>query len=603
MEDLFKEFQSPTDADWINQIKKDLKTDDIEQMLTSQTEGIISAIASQNIPASSFNAKSNRIKHHPDFAYANDWEIRADIGTSDLKKSNKRALKLLEHGASSIGFKGFDISNQEELRLIIKGINCEIAAIHFDCGEGTPSMLFMYIDELKRMNADLSKINGSLAWDPLGDFAFKGSFDYSKEESMLLTKALIEASVKELPKFRIITIKGARWHNAGASASQELGLVIALAAEFAVNLEGKVPIDEVFNHMQIQLASGSEFFLEVAKFRAIRILWDMLITGFPAATKHHLWLQSETCLRNKTRFDSYSNLLRCTTESIAAIIGGTDEHLVHPFDYHFKAENDDSQRLALNIQHLLKYESGLDKVSDVSAGSPYIEHLTRELVNQAWAIFLQIEEKGGYTVAVRSGFIQDQIIKNRAKLEDKVRTRIRGLIGINRYANPNELSQGEPEYEKDPLVKLPEIKTLEPYFEAASFESIRRLLTLEKQPHACLLLTGNAKMAKLRAGFASEFFSAGGFGISQTDINVDIVDQLHSENAKKADILILCSSDEEYPQIIDNISKVEKPAKLLFVAGNPNGLDELKLKGVSGFVNRGCDAIKVFHSILETMDV
>ena len=602
MKASFTEFKIPDEEAWKHQIKKDLKSDNISNLLHQEIDGISSKIAYQEVPTQSFNAYKNRVSHHPEFAFANDWEILVSIKTDDLKACNKSALQLLEHGASSIAFTGFEISNQEELRLVLKGINCEIARINFNCGEATPSLFYLYLDEVQRMHLDASKIFGSIAWDPLGDFIFNGSFNYSKEESMQLTEALLSTSKTFLPNFKTITVNGARWHNAGASASQELAAVLSLAAEYVINLQDKHTFSDIFKSMQIQLASGSEFFIQLAKFRAVRILWDMLLKGFSSDLSVPLWLQSETSLRNKTRFDAHSNLVRGTLESMAVVIGGSDEHLVHPFNYHFEEVNEDSQRLALNIHHLLKYESGFDKVLDASAGSPYIEHLTKELVEKSWSLFLEIESKGGYTSAARLGFFQDIVKSNRSKIEEAVRKRKRGIIGVNRFAYADEKVFSESIQTKDPLSKLPEIKVLEPYFEASSFESIRRLINLDKQAVACLILSGNPLKSKQRATFAGDFLSSAGFKIVQTDSNVQLSDQLHSENVKASDLIVLCSADEEYESILETLNSEERPPKPLWIAGNPANSNDLKKLGVDDFIYLGCDAIKAFHSFLETLD-
>lgn len=602
MKASFKEFEIPNEEAWIHQIKKDLKTDDVSKILHQEIDEISSKIAYQEIPSQSFSAFNNRELHHPEFAFANDWEILVSIKTDDLKACNKNALKLLEHGASGISFTGFEISNQEELRLVLKGIDCEIARVHFNCGEATPSLFYLYLDEVQRMNLDASKCFGSIAWDPLGDFIFNGSFNYSKEESIQLTEVLLSTSKNYLPGFKTITINGARWHNAGASATQELATVLSLTAEYAINLQDKHSFPEIFNNMQVQLASGSEFFIQLAKFRAIRILWNMLLKGFSSELSVPLWLQSETSLRNKTKFDAHSNLVRGTLESMAAIIGGTDEHLVHPLNYHFEEVTEDSQRLALNIQHLLKYEAGFDKVLDASAGSPYIEHLTSELVEKSWSLFLEIESKGGYTSAVRLGFLQDLIKSNRSKIEEAVRKRKRGIIGVNRFANAEEKLVLELNQAKDPLSKLPEIKVLEPYFEASSFESVRRLVNLDKQAKACLVLTGDPLKSKQRATFAKDFLSSGGFEVVQTDSDVQLIDQLHSENIMTADLIVLCSSDEEYEAILEIVNSENKLQKPLWIAGNPINTVQLRKLGADDFIYLGCDAIKVFYGFLEALD-
>lgn len=602
MNTLFDQFPSTSAADWLEQVKKDLKADDPNRLINSVVEGIEVPVYFSQSDINSAFPLNNRVKHHPDFAYANDWEKRVNIETDDLKLANKRALQSLEHGASSIGFTGIEISNQEELRLVLKGIQCDIAAIHFDCDEATPSLLFMYVDELIRMNIDPQKVKGSLGWDPLGRFIFKGNFEYSREESMQLTASLIQTSETQMPNYKCITVKSADFHNAGATSAQELAISLSITAEYFDGLQKYTSLESVAKSIQWKLASGSNFFLQIAKFRAARILWEMLLKGNGLDARDlPLWLQSETALRNKTRFDAHSNLLRCTTESMSAILGGTDEHLVHPFNAHFDQPDDAARRFALNIQHVLNDETRLDKVLDPSAGAPYIEFLTNKIVEQAWSLFLQFEEKGGFVTSARAGLIQDLVLTNRAAIEKGIRTRKQVIVGINQFADANESSTQEPVFQSDPLDKLPEIKTLEPYFEAASFESVRRLFTLEGAPNSYLLVFGDAAKCKARASFASDFMASAGFKSSLGDASVAVVDQIHSEAAKNAELIILCAADEDYQQAVNDLNAFGWPDKPVLIAGKPSNLDDLKQAGVSDFIFVGCDAISVFHHLLEVL--
>lgn len=602
MKNLFSEFDSPTLQQWLEKVKKDLKTDDIEKVLNKRVESLNLPISIQDSERTVFSGFNNKEFHHPEFAYANDWEIQVRVSTDDLLKANQFALKALNHGASSLCFTGIEISNQEELRLVLKGIQCDIVPVHFDCDEATPSMLFMYLDEVKRMNLKNQAIKGSLAYDPLGDLAFKGSFDYSFEESMQLTSSLVETSVKELPNYKVIHIKGARWHNAGATAAQELAVSFSLLAEYLINLKGKVELPLVLSKVQMQFASGSEYFLHLAKFRAARVLWNMILEAFDIEEEIPLWISSETSKRNKTIFDENSNLLRATTESMAAVIGGSDEHHVYTHKLHADIQDWDAQRLAINIHHLLKYEGQLDKVSDPSKGSTYIENLTKELIDQAWSVFLKIEEKGGYTAAIRSGFLQELVSNSRAEREGLIRSGKRSIVGINKFAKADEKAKKEPIHEKDVLAKLPEVKTLEPYVEASSFESLRRLFTLDKQPSICLIQYGDKTKSKMRADFSADFFASAGFSATRTDASVEPEDQVFSKNVQESEVLVLCSSDEEYEELLMKINSTGGVKQPIVIAGNPSNANDLKHYGVAEFIYMGCDAIKIFHNLLERID-
>jgi methylmalonyl-CoA mutase len=173
---------------------------------------------------------------------------------------------------------------------------------------------------------------------------------------------------------------------------------------------------------------------------------------------------------------------------------------------------------------------------------------------------------------------------------------------VNRFANAEEKLVLELNQTKDPLSKLPEIKVLEPYFEASSFESVRRLVNLDKQAKACLVLTGDPLKSKQRATFSKDFLSSGGFEVVQTDSDVQLIDQLHSENIMTADLIVLCSSDEEYEAILEIVNSENRLQKPLWIAGNPLNTVHLRKLGADDFIYLGCDAIKVFYGFLEALD-
>lgn len=600
MKSLFDEFPGQDKAAWLSQLQKDLKSNEVDKYLSTRAEGIELPVylTQESLEASGFPL-ANRTVHHPEFEYANAWESRVDVETDDLKRANKRALHALQHGATSIGFTGHEISNQEELRLALRSILLDIAPIHFDCGEGTASMLFMYADEIKRMNLDPAKIKGSLSWDPLTRFVAKGYFDYSREESMQLTGSLVGAAALDLPAFKTISIHGSFWHNAGASAVQELAAITSTIAEYFQQLKNQVALEQVIDAMDVRMSSGGNYFIQIAKFRAMRILWDMLLEGNHVdRTKHKLWLQTETAFRNKTRYDAYSNLLRATTESMAAVIGGSDEHLIHPYNAHYTLPDEASRRYALNIHHLLREEARLDKVLDPSSGSAYIEEITKRLVQAAGKQFLETEEQGGFVASARSGSLQKGILEHRASIESDIRKRKRTIVGINQFADATECITEASISQKDPLDKLPEIQQLDPYFEAASFESLRRLFTLEKIPVAHLLVFGDDAKSKARASFASDYLASAGFKSTLGDFNVPLQDQVFGEDSLNADVLVLCSADELYLQAVQELNAAGWPIQPVLVAGNPESRDDLRAQGIFDFIFLGSDAVACFYRLL-----
>jgi methylmalonyl-CoA mutase len=589
LETLFSEFKHTQFHDWKAQLLKDLKKDSVDNLLTTRIEELDVPVylESENAP----NAQpisSLRIAHHPEFASANDWEICVNIDTADLVKANKQALHALQNGATAIRFTGHEISNQEELILVLRNILPDIARIHFDCGEASASLLFMYQDEIERRKLDPMRIQGSVSLDPLGDFAFHGSFAYSKEESMQLLSASVDFASIHLPLFKTINVNAATWHNAGASVMNE----------YFVEL--KSDKEKIARAMQVCMAAGSEYFLQIAKYRSLRILWHMLLEGHGLNSEDFpLWISSETASRNKTLYDPHNNIIRATTESMSAIIGGTDELTIHPHDIFYKIPDEVSQRTALNIHHLLHDESNLDKVLDVASGSYVIEQMTSDLTEKAWGLFLTIEEKGGFVAALRSGFIQDRLVVSRAAIEKNIRTRKRALVGVSTFADAKALVHVEIQSQRDPLSKLPEIRVVETFREATVFESLRQAFTLEKSPSAFLAVFGDAVKRNARAGFASEFMAVGGFVSHTGEAQVALIDQLQSEAALNAQVIVLCSDDDSYLQAVETLLKDGWPSIPVIVAGKPSNAQQLEELGVHDFIFMGCDVAVVFGNLSE----
>ena len=599
MTELFSEFPKTGYAEWLTQLKADLKSDNVDRLLNTPVEALqLPFFLDETNVKIAGSPATFRSRHHPEFAFANNWETCVTVKTDDLLLANKQTLQALEHGATSIRYTGFGISNQEELILTLKNVIPIIISIHFDCGEASPSLLFMYADEVKRRGIDSSEIKGSIGVDPLGDFAFKGSFEYNQQESFSMLSALINAGTTELPAFKTLTVNATNWHNAGASADQELTFCLSTLAEYFSNLQSDTPVEHIARAVQLRFSSGSDYFLNIAKFRSIRILWAMFLQGYGLqAEQFPLYLSSETALRNKTMYDPANNLLRATLESMSAVIGGTDEHTVHPHDVIFGEPTEDSRRIALNIQHLLSYESHLDKVVDASAGSYYIETLTHELTQKAWAAFLELEEQGGFIACLRKGIIQEQVSLFKASLEKDIRTRKRVLVGVSSFARAQESVVFTHENEIDPLRKASEIIPVESFREVALFESLRRMYTVSSIPKALLICFGDAQKQAARASFSADFLAIAGFECEVGDSSVSILEQLYSRKANDAAVIVLCAADEEYASAVTQLRETKWPDKPVLIAGKPDNTDELIRYGIHDFIYLGCDAVSVFNKL------
>lgn len=598
---LFTDFEKSTYQDWINRLKQDLKTENPEEIVIRKIEEMmVPAYFSHEQFPEKIRPLLNRTPHNPEFAFSNDWETCVSIPAEDPATANKLSLQMLELGATSIRFNGSGISGPEELKQCLQGIIPEIIRIHIDCGEASPSLLFLMHDEMQNKKSDLSGIRGSIGFDPFGDFAFRGYFDSNLQESMAILKSMLDFQKKHLPAFNVLSINGATWHNAGATATQELAFILSSMADYMVR-SGLG--ENLTRSTQLRMAAGSEYFLNIAKFRSIRILWKRMLGGFNNELADiPLYLNTETALRNKTCFDPWNNILRASTESMSAITGGTDEHTVHPHDVIFAEPDFRSLRLAMNIQHMLKYEAHLDKVHDVSAGSYYIENLTAQLTESAWDLFLETESQGGFLESLKKGFIQDHIRKSREEKEKTIRTGKKPIIGVSAFADPAERETIVTIPSKSDFgSKKPEIIPVEPFREASAFETLRIQFQSISPSSLFLAMLENPEKSRQRANFCSDFMAIAGLNTSHQRIGISLDDQLKSQVAADASVIILCGADEDYLPAMEKLKGHNVLKKTILIVGKPKNTDNLKAAGVSDFIFPGIDAPAFFLRLRDVL--
>ena len=374
-------------------------------------------------------------------------------------------------------------------------------------------------------------------------------------------------------------IRADRLHEAGANAVQELGYGIAAGVDRLAGLTETQPVDVAAGKMEFVFAVGSAYFVELAKLRAARMLWAQAVSAFAPADPSvgRMRLAVRTSYRNKSTCDRYTNLLRVTTESLSAVIGGCDELAVMPFGF--------DPHLGLNVQRILREESHLDAVSDPASGSYFIEALTAALAREAWKLFQQVESEGGYAKALASGSIRKALEQSRAAREKAMASRRQTLVGVNNYPNLLETEQeAAPPAVETGDDDLPAFRLAEP-FEAIRARTARQAALTGKRPKVLLLKRGDLKMKTARANFCLNFFGCAGFDMTESEEHA----------GTDADLLVLCSSDAEYLALAREVCpQVSIP---VIVAGNPKDqIDALKAAGVADFVHIQSDALRTLSA-------
>lgn len=617
-EKLFPEFPPVTVAEWEERIIKDLKGADYEKKLVYKpVEGfsVKPYYSAEDLKALGY------LNQYPDaFPYArgtkkagNGWFIRQDIVVSDLKRANEKALDFLMKGIDSLGFILDEEKewSKEDLDLLLKNIFAEMVEINFHAGRNSLQVMKNHYDMLVRYNRDLQKIFGSVAFDPFGRLITKGNYYSSKEEDLETCQQLIKIA-GYLPHFTVITVNGEHFHNAGATTVEELAFSLASGAEYLTQLtEMGLSVNNVAPKMRFRFATGSNYFMEIAKYRAARLLWAHIVKAYGPSRDDiaKMTIHAVTSKWNKAMYDPYVNLLRSTTEAMSSIIAGIDSLTVGPFNEVFAKPDDFSSRIARNQQLLLKDESYLDQVADPSAGSYYIESLTDSIAAEAWKLFLEVDAKGGFLEAVSSGFIQGKIAETAGKRSADLANRKDIILGVNQYPNFTEKKE-EPLAEEvlKPKAKDPDALagTLDIYRNAQPFEELRYKTDMfarsHKRPAAFMFTYGNLAMRLARSQFSRNFFACAGFETIDNLGFQTVEEGVKAYLESKAEILVICSSDDEYPGIAPAIIKQVNDKAIVVVAGYPKDyMDQLRAEGLEHFIHvrsNVLEELKKFQALL-----
>lgn len=380
---LFDEFDGVKHQQWIEQITSDLKGKDFnENLVWNSNEGII--------VHPFYNSSFEDIYTTP-IKNTNGWKIRETILINTIENANKKALIALKGGATSILFVG-QINTHTEMTQLLKDIQTEIIEVHF------------YNSSLNKTLELAPNINGSISYDYLNEYLTSGKWFSSKENDFEELKNITGST----QKIKTITVNGSFYKNIGYTAIQEVAFILNQGVEYFNILTDKgIDAKIIASKIQFTFGMGTNYFFEIAKIRAARILWKLILNQYKV-NDISMTLNCETSIPDYFDDDKNYNILRNTTKAMSAIIGGCDSLSILPHD-NTESNLNFSNRISRNIQHLLKEEAFFDKVNNPADGSYFIEYLTTEIANKAWILFKEIESKGGFINCVDNGFIKSEL--------------------------------------------------------------------------------------------------------------------------------------------------------------------------------------------------
>lgn len=536
----------------------------------------------------------------------NNWLTRQEIIPVDAAEANKVALDVLGKGVNSLGFTIKEVS-EENVAGMLAGIDLEKVEVNFTtCPRKAAELAKVLVEYLKKNGLEKT-FRGSIDYNP-----FKRAFRHGSEVDAAAIKSegvAMLALVKDVPGLRCLAVDSVLFNNSGAYIFQELGYALAWGAEWLTLLtEAGVLADEVASRIKFNMGISSNYFMELAKFRAARMMWAQIVKQYAPAGDDacKMMAHAVTSQFNQTIYDAHVNLLRSQTEAMSAALAGVDSITVTPFDMPYKTPDEFSERIARNQQLLLKEESHLDKVVDPAGGSYYVETLTVSIAQEAWKLFLDVEEKGGFVACVNAGEIQAAVNASSVKRHQDMARRKEILLGTNQFPNFNEFAaekiektgccaEGKHESACGCAAEGVAEKALCSERQASDFEALRLATEhASNRPKAFMLTIGNLAMRLARAQFSSNFFGCAGYEILDNIGFQSVQEGIDAAMEKGADIVVLCSSDDEYAQFAPEAFKLLAGRAEFVVAGAPACTDDLKALGIENFIN-------VRSNVLETL--
>lgn len=611
-EKLFDMFPPVTTEEWKAKINVDLKGADFDRKLVWRTnegfnvqpfyrrEDLAGLPGIGTLPGEFPYVRGTRGN--------NDWIVRQAVIGKDAAEANRHALHIIDRGVESLGICLGNLA-AADLRDILKGVDLKKIEVNVSCCPGMAAEVAAELVKLVKEAGAENEFRGAIDYNPFRRLLRHG-LPFNKNAAEEGRK--VYEAVKEIKGIKCFAVDSYLFNNAGAYITQELGYALAWGAEWLTMMtEAGLTVDEVAARVKFNMGISSNYFMELAKFRAGRMLWAEIVKAYAPADEESckMWVHAVTSEFNQTLYDSHVNLLRSMTETMSAALAGVNSIETLPFDRCYERPDEFSERIARNQQFLLRDESHLNKVVDPAGGSYYIETLTASIAKVAWEIFNEIEDKGGFEAMLRNGEIQGKVNESGVKRHLDVARRKESLLGTNQFPNFNEMALdkvteaacckcccGDGEAADGAVTSLVFDRA------ASQFEQLR--LDTERaanRPKVFMLTIGNLAMRLARAQFSANFFGCAGYEIIDNIGFETVKEGVDAAVAKGADVVVLCSSDDEYAEFAPAAFKYLDGRAEFVVAGAPACTDDLKAIGINDFVHVRCnvlDTLRAFNDKL-----
>ena len=586
---LFQDFISPTKQDWLEKVTVDLKGADFDKKLVwKNLNGI--------------NIQPFYTKNDQEQVLANTGENSSQvinyrrIYVKDVKEANRLALKALEEGMTGLLF---EINNEVSAVQLLENIDYNGISVSFVLRKESYSFINSYKSFLESQSIDPKMVFGYIDLQLFDDYLTTGILDKGKFDELSELTQLYAA----FPNFKTLVVSGRSYQDAGSNQVQEIAYTLnSLVFLIDKITEKGISNEQVFDKLHFILGLSAEYFVEIAKLRVFKSLLTEIALKY-GINNPIVGITAKTSVWSKSITDANTNMLRTTTEAMAALLGNTDAIELDPYDHEFKTSSDFSSRVAGNIANILKEESYFGKVSNPVDGSYYIEELSLQLAQNALGIFKEIESLGGFYKQIENENIQGQIAEIRIKKTKLLSQRRLAMVGVNKYPN---LMESVPEEFLSDTTTSSNSKILVPQRAGLELEKIRLVTeTFVKEngfrPTVEIASFGQLTMRKARAAFAYDFIGVSGYQI-ENEKSFDSASTAAQQTAASAsDIVVICSSDPDYLNLaLDFVNEFrsKNSSKVLMLAGYPEQIKESLIDaGLDGFVHVRSDIFKTLSDI------
>lgn len=561
----------------------------------------------------------------------------------------------------TVGKGGLSIATKADFKTALDGVCPQENIFQLQAGSNPIPVAALFMSSF----ISAEELTGGLNCDPLAIAVTNGGLEGSMAEAFDDMAEFTRWALAHTPYFKTVNVQGYPYREAGGDCVQELAFTMAAAAEYVrAMMDRKLSISQICEKIFFSFAIGGDIFMEIAKLRAARMLWEKISEAFGAGSqKAKMFVHARTATYNKTAVDPWVNMLRVTTEAFSAVCGGCDSLHVSPFDECFRTPDEFSRRIARNVQIILRDECKLNKVIDPAGGSYYVEKLTQEVAQKAWTLFQKVEQQGGLVKALEAGMPQQMVKATAAQRDKSINVRRDSIIGVNKYPNMQEakLDLNTPDYAAIAKTRIAEvdaarksldlssmtrttpkymglavaaakdgaslgdiaarlapagpnfaIEALPPCRGTAKMEAMRRAteaftVKTGNAPKIFLANMGPIPQHKARADFAYGFFTVGAFDVLNNDGFTTVDETAQAAKASGAKVTVICSTDATYPEIVPELTKklkADTPDMMVIVAGNPvEHLEAFKAAGVDDFIHVTANVFDITETIQKKLGV